>query len=592
MWLSIMQVNALSEKHSAHCFLNSLFREWSDYNFDQDSNSFVIPLKNEGAVILPLVTFSEIGRHEYSDSFFYKKDKRADVEEVSFLELVEVLLVHLSAQYKTSPEQISIFMERITDSVNNIESALAIRLNELLKLYSKGEMNFKEAEQGLFIGHTFHPHPKNRDGFSREDFREFAPESAGEFLLHWFLVKPEILHHHVSKNFETKNWSKDMILVAFSENAFLEKKLAEGYIPYPVHPWQKKIILKNPLIREYVEGDLLIDLGASENQMEKWSPTSSLRSLYNEHSPYMLKFSLSVRLTNSVRHLLPLEVVRGLQVMDVFKTEKGKEFFHKYPNFTILFEPAFMALVDKDQKILNETIVALRLNPFTVGESDQKCVLATLTQDHPTGGKSLIGLHLSQLVRESGKTSDELAVLWLKKYLDVAVKPLMMAQANYGVLLGAHQQNMILDIENHLPKKAYFRDCQGTGYSKVGFELFAKDVDLMTVENGNILDDKMGNTLFSYYLMINSTFNVISTLARNGKVAEKDLLKVLRQSLLDWKSEGVRDTSCFNYLLDEEFLLQKGNFLCSFVNMNENTTENPLGIYNQIKNPLCEKNLC
>ncbi len=38
--------------------------------------------------------------------------------------------------------------------------------------------------------------------------------------------------------------------------------------------------------------------------------------------------------------------------------------------------------------------------------------------------------------------------------------------------------------------------------------------------------------------------------------------------------------------------MQKGNFLCSFVNMNENTTENPLGIYNPIKNPLREKNLC
>ncbi len=545
-----MQANALSLKHSAHCFLNSLFREWNDYTFDQTNHSFVIALKNKGAIILPLAMFSEVGRHEYSDSFFYKKDGDSEIEEVNFLELAEILLEHLSAQYKTSPEQIGIFMERIGDSVNNIECALDLRLKELHNLYENGKMNFKEAEQALFVGHNFHPHPKNRDGFSREDFREFSPESAGEFLMHWFLVKPEILHHHISKNFTDKNWSKEMALTSFPGNALLEKKLAEDYIPYPVHPWQKKVILKNPLIKEYLAGEQLIDLGTSENKMEKWSPTSSLRSVYNERSPYMLKFSLSVRLTNSVRHLLPLEVVRGLQVMDVFSTKKGSEFLEKYPSFTILFEPAFMALLDKEQKILNETIVSLRLNPFIEGRAEEKIVLATLTQDHPKSGLSLIGTYLNQLTSTSGKEIGRCGLEWFEKYLEVAVKPLMMAQANYGVLLGAHQQNMILDIKESLPKRAYFRDCQGTGYSKVGFELFAKDVDLMTVENGNILDDKMGNTLFSYYLMINSTFNVVSTLARDGKTSEKELLKILRQRLQEWRAEGVVDATCFNYLLE------------------------------------------
>lgn len=587
-----MQANALSEKHSANCFLNSLFREWSDYTFDKKTFSFTINLKNEGMLILPLKTFSEVGRHEYDDSFFFQEHKSEEVEEIGFLRLSSLLLNHLSETYKTSPEQISIFMERITDSVTNIESALSDRTKELQEIYKKDTLDFKDAEQALIIGHTFHPHPKNRDGFTKEDFKEYAPETGGEFLLHWFLVKPEILHHHVSKNFTQKDWAKEILEASFSENKSLEKKLAEGYVPFPVHPWQKKVILKNSVIQDYIARDLLIDFGKTENAYEKWSPTSSLRSVYNERSPYMLKFSLSVRLTNSVRHLLPLEVVRGLQVMDVFSTDKGVEFLEKYPRFNILFEPAFMALVDLDKKILNETIVALRLNPFTENKATSKYVLATLTQDNPLDGKSLIGLQLEKLEKRSGENKNELAKLWFKKYLEVAVKPLMMAQANYGVLLGAHQQNLILEIKDNMPSASYFRDCQGTGYSKVGFELFAKNVDLMTYENGNILDDKMGNTLFSYYLMINSTFNVISTLARDSHSSEKELLLILRQELLSWRDEGVRDSSCFNYLLNDEELLQKGNFLCSFVNMNENTTENPLGIYNLIKNPIHEKNLC
>lgn len=586
-----MRPGALSEKHSANCFFNSLFREFNDYIFDKETFSFVIKLENNGMIILPLETYSEVGRHEYTEAFFYKKDETTEVEQVSFIELAQVLLKHLSSLYKTSPEQMGIFLERIQDSIGNIESALELRLKELQQIYTRGDLNFKDAEQALFIGHTFHPHPKNRDGFSREDFRDYAPESAGEFYLHWFLVKPEVLHHHVSKNFEDQKWSVQMMKKAFPENYSLETYLEKGYIPFPVHPWQKKILVKHPVIKNYLEQEAVVDFGKTENAYFKWAPTSSLRSVYSDISSYMLKFSLSVRLTNSVRHLLPLEVVRGLQVMDVFSTKNGKDFLGKYPRFNVLYEPAFMSLVDEDKKIINESIVSLRMNPFTEEKAEMVNVLATLTQDHPSKGQSLIGVHLEALAKEKGIESKEAGAMWFHEYLLAAVKPLMMAQANYGVLLGAHQQNLILKIKNHLPEAAWFRDCQGTGYSKVGFDLFAKDVDLLTYDNGNILEDKFGNTLFSYYLMINSTFNVIASIARDSGLSEKTLLSTLRSSLLEWKSEGVRDTSCFDYLLNDEFLLQKGNFLCSFVNLNENTTENPLGIYNQIKNPLHEKNL-
>lgn len=545
----------------------------------------MIKLSDDGMLVIPVEYYSLVGRHSYLGHFYYRKNKDSEASELNFTEAVVVLLDHLSSVYKTSPAQMSIFLDRIIDSAHNIEAALILRETDLQALYSNESIDFKDAEQALIVGHTFHPHPKNRDEFREEDYKKYSPEAAGDFNLHWFMVHPDITYSLVSKNFDHKDWNKEIYL---KENLKIVND--KGLIPFPVHPWQKNVLLKMPLIKEYMAEGLIEDLGASEIKDEKWYPTSSLRSVYNETSPYMLKFSMSVRLTNSIRHMLPIEVVRGLQVMDVFSTANGKAFLESHPDFNILFEPAFIALVDRDKKILNETIVSLRLNPFA-GNSSQKIVLATLTQDNPFGGLSLIGEQIFRGSKQGDKSIETIATRWFAKFLEVAVRPLMMAQANYGILLGAHQQNLILEIKDNMPEASYFRDCHGTGYSKTGFELFSKEVELMTIENGNILDEKNGNALFAYYLIINTVFNTISTIAKDAQVPEEQLMAMFREELFNWKQSGVKDSTCFDYLLDNPKLLQKGNFLCSFVNMNENTTDNPLGIYNAFSNPIYEINL-
>lgn len=541
-------------------------------------------------IVIPVEYYSLVGRHSYSGHFYYRKSKDSEACELNFTEVVVVLLEHLSLIYKTSPEQVSVFLDRVTDSVNNIETAILLREADLAALYKNESIDFKDAEQALIVGHTFHPHPKNRDEFSEEDCRKYSPEAAGDFNLQWFMVHSKIIHSMASKNFDHKEWNKEIFLKENFESEKFKEFTAAGLIPFPVHPWQKNILLKMPLIQEYIAEGLIVDLGASEFMEEKWYPTSSLRTIYNEASPYMLKFSLSVRLTNSIRHMLPIEVVRGLQVVDVFSTLAGKAFLKSHPEFNILFEPAFMALIDRDKKIINETIISLRLNPF-VDHSLQKIVLATLTQDNPLEGMSLIGNQIRRGSDRNNKSMEVTARAWFTKFLEVAVKPLMMAQANYGILLGAHQQNLILEIKDNMPQSSYFRDCHGTGYSKNGFDLFSKEVELMTIENGNIFNEENGNALFAYYLVINTVFNTISAIAKDAHVPEEQLMAMLRAELLNWRASGVKDSSCFDYLLDNPKLLQKGNFLCSFVNMNENTTDNPLGIYNAFPNPIYEINL-
>ncbi|WP_413575002.1 IucA/IucC family protein [Bdellovibrio sp. HCB290] len=584
-----MNLRELSLRHSASCFFNSLFREWFDYQIKDSPNqiaietgckeSLLVKFANGSELYLPLTRNSLMGRHQYHSVFYVQKD--GALKSTDFLTVAELLVKHLTQVFPNSSGNDAVFMDRLKNSVENIELALGHRKTDLQGIYTNA-MNFQQAEQGLMIGHNFHPYPKMREGFDEADYRLYSPEMAGQFALHWFLAKPDVLVNEKAQKFQVEQWTVDVFLKDFAGSEQASAKLQAGYIPFPVHPWQKQHLLKNPVVQTYLKTGDLVDLGAAE---KPWFPTTSLRSIYGAHSPYMMKFSLTLRLTNSIRHLTEVEVVRGLQVYDVFMTAKAQEFARKQPQFQVVFEPAFMALKNPAGEILTESIVVCRENPFTENNREEAVVLSTLAQDNPLGGENLIQKSIRKEAEKTGRPLSEIAELWFARYLEVAVKPLVLAQANYGILLGAHQQNLILSLKANYPEKAYFRDCQGTGYSHFGFSLYGKDVASLKMENGNILDDK-GNILFAYYLMINSTFNVIAAIAADHWVREEDLVRDLRQFLLTIRESNPQDHSCLNYLLDKSEIWHKGNFTCSLQNMNENTAANPLSIYNLIKNPI------
>ncbi len=562
-------------RHASTCFFNSLFREWHGYKIE--SGCIRVALKGDETLVIPLEEESLLGRHRYEGRFFIQMGP--ELTPVSFEEAVDRLCSHLAEVMGSDPESVAKFKSRVFDSLKNVRDSLAARGEAVENLLEN--IDFKSAEQGLIVGHNFHPTPKSRDGFSSDDLRRYAPEFGGAFRLSWFMADPSVLYERRATSFGDRQWTLELALQDLSEHAKLRALSEKGFVPVPMHPWQIAVLLEDQATKGLEEDGRLIFIGESRSH---WHPTSSLRSIYNAEAPYMLKYSMSVRLTNSVRHLLVREVERGLQLQDVLATEKGREFLSKYPAFRVITEPAFLALKDRSGQPMSNTVIVCRHNPFRGEEASGKAVLATLAQDALLGDENLI----QKLVRISarGDSLRESAKRWFAAYLDVAVRPLVMAQADYGIMMGAHQQNVILELRNGLPVGSYFRDCQGTGYSELGYELFAEEVPLIYRENGNVLPETMGNFLFTYYLILNSTFNVISAIAGGGRISEYELLGDLREFLARLRAEGPRDPSCLDYVLESDTLMHKGNFLCSFRNINENTSENPLAIYTPIQNPL------
>lgn len=545
---------------SANCFLNSLLRELPGAVM-REGDALFLSLAGQRRLRLPLKRWSRLGRHEYREDFSFEGGAKLD-----FPSLVDA--VNSRFANSSSPERLARFRHRVLESRENMRLSLAEGSGRIQALYTSG-FDFLSAEQGLFVGHNFHPSPKSREGLSEEDLRLYTPEFGAAFPVSWYAAAKDLLVEKSAQSFAHPQWLQELCAADGAELP------PEGFIPFPVHPWQEKVLVKDPDFSAYLAEGKVMRLGSSRG---KWAATSSVRSLYRQEARFMLKFSLSARLTNSVRHLLPHEVERGGQLFDVLNTRLGQDFRAAHPQFHVIGEPAFCYLRRRDGSALLESVVVCRENPFQDGGKDC-AVLATLAQDHPLGGLNLIQRMIAGAEDKAARALD-----WFHAYLKVAVRPLIEAQSRYGIAMGAHQQNLILGFEGGLPSRAYFRDCQGTGYSELGFKNF-QEVPSLQRANGNILTEEMGNYLFSYYLILNSTFNVITAIADSGWVSEEELIAIYRDMLLEIRAANPADPSCLNYLLESKSLMHKGNFLCSVQNTNENTIENPLSIYVPVENP-------
>lgn len=464
-----------------------------------------------------------------------------------------------------------------------MESVLELRKNELDQLFS-GCTDFQSSEQALLAGHSVHPTPKSRDQFTSEDSQRYIPEYGNSFQLHWFSIDASLLEADSVHEYSFHELTRQLASEDPEFSGRFPGDIPEHHTLLPAHPWQAKQWLKNAYIRRLLREGQLINYGLHGSQ---WRATSSVRAIHGIHASFKLKYSLSVKLTNSIRHLLPKEVLRGKEIHQVkYHTPLGNDLKSLYPDFEIITEPAHAAIKGENGQVLPETMMVLRENPFN-RETVNQCteLLASLTQDNPAGEPRLINLIRELAVKERAR-AEAVAQKWFGKYLSKVIEPLIIAQSDFGLLLGAHQQNLLLRMPEGYPETVYFRDCQGTGYSHLARELLQAHLPLADKEKEHHVSEQLGNRLFTYYLLINSTFGVISVLGASNILPEKQLLSSLYRFLDKLRKQGRRDTSCLDYMLDSRELWSKGNFYCTYCNINENTLKNPMDVYHSMRNPL------
>lgn len=583
----------------ANCFLNALVREFEHWQYTSlpatvssatdCSHGFTCTLGDEQSLYLPLFKYSHFGRSYFHATGFMVNHKRDTTSELSFEQLLATLTEHPEVFRDVKLglpkiESLNKVLCRAQESQSNILKVLSYRGNALQHIY-EDDLDFIESEQSLLIGHSIHPCPKSRSGFSELDEEIYVPEYGNSFQLSWFAVSKNILYVFAGNRKPIEKYCEDLIGDDF-ELTVLLNNLDKNYLLIPCHPWQAKQWLRNPELKSHIDDKSLVYLGEKGKQ---WRATSSLRSLYQENSPWMLKFSLTTQLTNSIRHLQPEEMIRGQVIEKVLSSAKAQDMEQELDSFCIMREPISIALQSPAGRVLDSTAIIWRENPFyqQAGATERVEVLSGLLQDYPDRADNRLSLRLKNYAQKTEQDVSDIAEEFLAQFLQLTIRPIIIAQAKYGLLFGAHQQNIVLKLDEKLmPVKTYFRDCQGTGFSTLAKELYGEKLLHDTCTSGNLFEDDMVIYLFAYYLMVNACFNTISSLTLTGLLSEEKAQNLYRNFLLQLESENLPDQRVIRYLLDEQQIWAKGNFFCNLHDINENTMADPFMIYHKLTNPL------
>lgn len=535
--------NRLSDMISLRPFLNSFLRDYSS-EVSLDGQEYFQFKTNEGTYKIFFKKFSFLGAHEYELPIYLNE------KEVSPFEFVNAVVSHFS-----NSEHIDQFMQKLNSSMENIKQIFEFNKSATIE-------NYIDSENLLLLGHPFHPYPKCKMGMKASDLIKYAPEFSPKVHLEWIEIDERFI-------------SDKSVLDKLRSLALFDLGEVSSKCYVPMHPWQLENIVKS---QDFDDSMIL----SKQTGRNAFHVQSSMRTLYHEDSPFILKFSMDLTLTNSIRHLQSEESIRGSQIESVLRQEG---IANKYENFEVLYEPFYLGLKSQAGEVLPNTIVQFRENFGKEIDLDQTFLLASLCEINPLTNQSKLDSLIGQVALDKNCETKLAKRIWFNQFLTNIIDPFLKLACNDGVLLGAHLQNIIVQMQASLPKTVIFRDCQGTGFSKLGYEAYSAKYDFIKNSRGNILDQDDVNKVFGYYLVVNTIFGVISSLAHGQFEEEKFLTNDFRTYIYN-NRKNFTDLSFIDYVLNSPFLFQKGNMRCSLKQINENTASEPWQIYNKIQNPL------
>lgn len=435
--------------------------------------------------------------------------------------------------------------------------------------------HFIEAEQSLVFGHWLHPTPKSRQGMTFWQQESYAPELRGEFRLHYFAARKD----HVRQASALPVAAHEIVRSLAGTDAGTPAIAADEYL-LPMHPLQAEALLLDPDIQSMQNDGILRHLGPIG---ALFTATSSVRTVYSAGEDWMLKFSLPVRITNSVRLNRRQELEAGVAMA---KLIDRIGFARRSQNFRIIQDPAYITL---DMPGRNESgfEVILRENPFAAGKTQGVITLAALTADPLPGATSRLERIIRRLAIRDGDSVSDTSLLWFQHYLTCAVEPLIKLYDDYGVALEAHQQNSLLDIGTGYPSVSYYRDNQGFYLSERYRSLLSGHVPETETIASLYFPESEIRDRFAYYLIVNQVFSIISRMGHDGLCDETLLLRMLRTHL-ERCAAGLtgagRDFA--RHILDLPTIASKANLTTRLFDVDELQSDNASTLYRPVPNPL------
>ncbi|WP_459646538.1 IucA/IucC family protein [Kitasatospora sp. Ki12] len=468
-------------------------------------------------------------------------------------------LLAAAAADRPDPGQVADLAARVADSVVRTAEILAHR-RTAAEPGGPERSHFLAAEQSLLLGHPLHPTPKSRDGLGPAQSVAYSPELHGSFQLHWYAVDRELLAAGSAVAESAEQLTAGL----------LDGRLAlpPGTAALPLHPWQARELAHRPAVAALLADGLLHDLGPAG---EPWHPTSSVRTVYRPGTPWMLKLSLGLRITNSRRENLRKELHRGLEMHRLLESGLAAEWRAAHPGFDIVRDPAWIGV---DHPTLGDPgglDTVLRAQPFAPAE--RALCVAGLVAEQPLGTGDTVPSRLGDILRalaaRSGRPLPTVAAEWFLRYLDAVVLPILWLDGRGGIALEAHQQNsLVLLDEDGWPSGGRYRDNQGYYYRESATERLTARLPGLGADSDTFLPDPVIDHHFAYYLGINHVLGLIGALGSQGLAEEPVLLAALRRFLAGPRAAAT-GSALPGLLLEAPTLPCKANLLTRINGMDE-----------------------
>ncbi|MCY8641553.1 IucA/IucC family protein [Bacillus haynesii] len=577
----------IAENATIQSFLNCYLRETGIKTrgiANGSQKTLIVPLKRQQIeLIVPIKYWSKTGRHLFSFPLYYQTTQNGKPLPLDYVTLVSLASKELLLQQNRGNAEDE-FMLRVILSCRNISRYVEERADDQNEL-SRADFTFIEAEQSLLLGHLMHPTPKSRQGMKPEEENIFSPELKGEFQLHYFKAHASLVLHDSSTETEAplviqEELKNDSMI----DNAWLDEQTADpDFALLPAHPLQARALLAEPYVQQLIDQGLLTYLGAKGRT---FTATSSVRTVYSKHSRYMYKFSVPIKITNSLRVNKQKELDRGVEMARLLQTELGQRLKQEFPGFRVITDPAYISIRGENGESGFEVVI--RENPFY--EDDRSaCLIAGLCQDHAYGKESRLSSVIRGLALKEGRTTEEVSIDWFDKYLSISLEPVLWLFETYGLAIEAHQQNAVIRLKNGYPETFYYRDNQGYYYSESKAGILSNLIEGLSKRSETICSDSVAVERLRYYFFFNHLFGLVNGFGCEGLIREETLLSMIRERLE--KAEQIYGiTELTDSLLRFSELPCKANLLTRFYDMDELTGSlETQSRYTSVNNPLLKE---
>lgn len=418
--------------------------------------------------LLEAILFEKVCQYQHLDGYFYfmlghtQYKTKGKITGFSRIRL-DASQMHA---YKNSKWQAIQLAELVANlpAKQHVKNKLITELNQtialcnwnnqfLSQLSSRRDLSYAELESAIDEGHPYHPCFKARTGFSDSDHKNYGPEAANHFQLHWIALHSSLLKFCFQSTSEKTFWQQELGETYVSQ---LNDKLAELtteptlFSFLPIHPWQW-VNLQQTLAAA-IDNQQLYYLGAAG---DFYQASISVRTLINVSRPNKanIKLPLNMVNTSSVRsienHSICTAPVLSNWLNQLYESDT---FLQK--NMVFLSEYAGISIASEN----------INSQPWLTKLADQLGVIFRLSVNNYSNPKQTIPFVALTVIEQDNKPFIDSWIQthgckkWLQRLLNISMIPVWHLLVKHGIALEAHAQNMLIEHQQGWPKKVILRD--------------------------------------------------------------------------------------------------------------------------------------